>query len=57
MIQFDDAHKAVHYPPDRHFGIWIRPSIAQALAINRLAGLAYPFWSAPAQIMSEGCRD
>ena len=24
--------------------------VAQSLAINRLAGLAYPLWSAPAQI-------
>jgi CBS-domain-containing membrane protein len=24
--------------------------VAQALAINRLAGLPYPFWSAPAQV-------
>lgn len=24
--------------------------VAQGLAINRLAGLAYPFWSAPAQV-------
>jgi len=27
--------------------------VAQAFAINRLAGLPYPFWSAPAQIDSE----
>ncbi|MBZ5610652.1 MAG: HPP family protein [Acidobacteriia bacterium] len=27
--------------------------VAQALAINRLAGLPYPFWSAPAQIDSD----
>jgi CBS-domain-containing membrane protein len=27
--------------------------VAQALAINRLAGLPYPFWNAPAQIDSE----
>lgn len=27
MIAFDDAHRAVHYPPDRRFRIWIRPSI------------------------------
>ncbi len=31
--------------------------VAQALAINRLAGLPYPFWSAPTQIDSEGRRD
>jgi sulfoxide reductase catalytic subunit YedY len=30
MIPFDDAHRAVHYPPDRRFRIWMRPS---ALAI------------------------
>ncbi|HEY7333932.1 MAG TPA: molybdopterin-dependent oxidoreductase [Bryobacteraceae bacterium] len=28
MIAFDAAHAAVHYPPDRRFRIWIRPSIA-----------------------------
>ncbi len=27
MISFDRAHGAVHYPPDRRFRIWIRPSI------------------------------
>lgn len=27
MIAFDTAHAAVHYPPDRRFRIWIRPSI------------------------------
>jgi sulfoxide reductase catalytic subunit YedY len=26
MIAFDAAHKAVHYPPDRRFRIWIKPS-------------------------------
>ena len=26
MISFDAAHAAVHYPPDRRFRIWIRPS-------------------------------
>ena len=31
--------------------------VAQALAINRLAGLPYPFWSAPAQIDSESRGD
>ncbi len=36
MIAFDAAHKAVHYPPDRRFRIWIRPSfvvIAVCLAL------------------------
>ncbi|MGH9481885.1 MAG: molybdopterin-dependent oxidoreductase [Terriglobales bacterium] len=27
MIRFDEAHRAVHYPPDRRFRVWIRPSI------------------------------
>jgi len=27
MISFDAAHQAVHYPKDRRFRIWIRPSI------------------------------
>ena len=27
MIPFDDAHRAVHYPPDRGFRLWIRPSV------------------------------
>jgi len=31
--------------------------VAQALAINRLAGLPYPFWSAPPQIDSESRGD
>jgi len=27
MITFDAAHQAVHYPEDRRFRVWIRPSI------------------------------
>ena len=26
MISFDAAHQAVHYPPDRRFRVWIKPS-------------------------------
>jgi DMSO/TMAO reductase YedYZ molybdopterin-dependent catalytic subunit/thiosulfate reductase cytochrome b subunit len=26
-VHFDAAHKAVHYPPDRRFYVWVRPSI------------------------------
>ena len=33
MISFDAAHAAVHYPPDRRFRIWIRPSILLAVAM------------------------
>ncbi|HEX7961692.1 MAG TPA: molybdopterin-dependent oxidoreductase [Terriglobales bacterium] len=27
MVRFDEEHRAVHYPSDRRFRIWIRPSI------------------------------
>jgi methionine sulfoxide reductase catalytic subunit len=33
MISFDAAHAAVHYPPDRRFRLWIRPSFAIAAAV------------------------
>jgi hypothetical protein len=33
MISFDAAHAAVHYPPDRRFRIWVRPSILIAAAL------------------------
>ncbi|HJT70584.1 MAG TPA: molybdopterin-dependent oxidoreductase [Terriglobales bacterium] len=33
MISFDSAHRAVHYPPDRRFRIWIRPSILIGIAV------------------------
>lgn len=40
MITFDAAHKAVHFPEDRRFRIWIRPSIligAVAVALSLVA--------------------
>jgi hypothetical protein len=41
MISFDTAHGAVHYPEDRRFWIWVRPSILTGIAIVVLsAGLA-----------------
>lgn len=41
MISFDTAHGAVHYPEDRRFWIWVRPSILTGVAIVVLsAGLA-----------------
>jgi DMSO/TMAO reductase YedYZ molybdopterin-dependent catalytic subunit/thiosulfate reductase cytochrome b subunit len=40
MIAFDAAHKAVHYPPDRRFRIWIRPSILIGAAIAILSLIA-----------------
>ena len=33
MISFDAAHAAVHYPPDRRFRIWIRPSFLIAAIV------------------------
>ncbi len=27
MISFDPAHRAVHYPPDRRFRAWMKPSV------------------------------
>ena len=33
MIEFDAAHAAVHYPPDRRFRIWIRPSLMITAAV------------------------
>ncbi|HEY5380837.1 MAG TPA: molybdopterin-dependent oxidoreductase [Acidobacteriaceae bacterium] len=39
MIPFDAAHKAVHYPPDRRFRIWIRPSTLVLLLILVLTPL------------------
>lgn len=40
MISFDSAHKAVHYPPDRRFRIWIRPSILVWVAGAILTAIA-----------------
>ncbi len=52
MIPFDDAHRAVHYPPDRRFRIWIRPSIvifliALALIPLTLAWIQHAFFGLP----------
>lgn len=32
MIPFDPAHRAVHYPDDRRFRVWIRPRVLLLLA-------------------------
>jgi len=26
VISFDAAHRAIHYPPDRRFRVWIKPA-------------------------------
>ncbi len=43
MVDFDAAHAAVHYPPDRRFRIWIRPSLLM-LALAVLAVLVAAAW-------------
>jgi len=43
MIAFDAAHQAVHYPPDRRFRLWLRPSILMGVVVG--AGLMIaPAW-------------
>ena len=43
MIPFDDAHRAVHYPNDRRFRVWVRPSLLVGLLVLALmpVGLAW----------------
>ena len=50
MISFDAAHAAVHYPPDRRFRIWIRPSFLIAAAMLVLL----PVLAAWAEFLSVG---
>lgn len=40
MVWFDPAHQAVHYPPDRRFRIWIRPSSLMGIGIAILSAIA-----------------
>jgi DMSO/TMAO reductase YedYZ molybdopterin-dependent catalytic subunit/thiosulfate reductase cytochrome b subunit len=40
MIAFDAAHEAVHFPQDRRFRIWIRPSILVAVGVAILSVIA-----------------
>ncbi len=37
MVSFDAAHRAVHYPDDRRFRVWVRPSILVGIALVFLA--------------------
>lgn len=53
MIAFDDAHRSVHYPPDRRFRIWIKPSILIGIfvavaAIVGAAWIEFAVWGLPA---------
>jgi hypothetical protein len=43
MISFDAAHKTVHYPQDRRFRIWVRPSILIGIAAA-IALLLFAAW-------------
>ncbi|HEV7218649.1 MAG TPA: molybdopterin-dependent oxidoreductase [Terriglobales bacterium] len=40
MISFDIAHQAVHYPNDRRFRIWIRPSLLIGSGVAVLLAIA-----------------
>jgi methionine sulfoxide reductase catalytic subunit len=40
MVTFDAAHRAVHYPPDRRFRIWIRLRIVIGFVIAIIAVIA-----------------
>jgi len=43
MISFDAAHAAVHYPKDRRFRIWVRPSILIGIAVIGVAAVLAPW--------------
>jgi sulfoxide reductase catalytic subunit YedY len=52
MIAFDAAHRTAHYPPDRRFRIWIRPSFVEiaigvALVPLALAWGQVAIWGLP----------
>ena len=36
MIPFDDAHRTVHYPNDRRFRVWVKPSILAGMLVLAL---------------------
>ena len=46
MIPFDAAHKAVHYPPDRRFRVWIRPSFVAGAVVLILLPLLFAWGQA-----------
>lgn len=43
MISFDAAHQAVHYPADRRFHLWIRPSLLIGVGVILLVLVAIPW--------------
>ncbi len=46
MILFDAAHKAIHYPPDRRFRVWIRPSFRARPVVLILLPLVFAWGQA-----------
>ena len=36
MINFDAAHKAVHYPPDRRFRVWLSLLLSERAGVGRV---------------------
>src|ERR1035437_3204536 len=40
MQAFDEVHRAIHYPPDRRFRVWINPRFVLAFAAVALAPVA-----------------
>ena len=37
MQSFDETHRAIHYPPDRRFRVWISPWSIGVFAVVALA--------------------
>ncbi len=54
MIHFDEAHRAVHYPDDRRFRVWIRPSVLIVLLVLLLGPLVLA-WMQTAIFASTCC--
>jgi methionine sulfoxide reductase catalytic subunit len=46
MISFDTAHKAVHYPSDRRFRVWIRPKFIAGVAVLIVLALLFAWGQA-----------
>jgi sulfoxide reductase catalytic subunit YedY len=46
MISFDAAHKAVHYPPDRRFRVWVSPKFVAGVAVLILLPLLFAWGQA-----------
>ena len=40
MQAFDEVHRAIHFPPDRRFRVWINPWFVFVFAVVALAPVA-----------------